>query len=152
MEFKRSVYLDTTVPSAMFDGRAAERQELTASFFETAATQYRLNISNLVLDEIARTPGEVLRGQLLELVAPMEILELKPEVVELARLYVQEGVVPERYKDDAIHLAIAAVHEVAIVASWNFRHMVKLKTRNLVNLIHAKHGLIAVDIVSPAQL
>jgi predicted nucleic acid-binding protein len=48
-----TLYLDTSVISAMFDKRNPERQEITKEFFETRSDD-RMIISELTLVEIAR--------------------------------------------------------------------------------------------------
>ncbi|ABP68135.1 hypothetical protein Csac_2562 [Caldicellulosiruptor saccharolyticus DSM 8903] len=50
------------------------------------------------------------------------------QIVELAEKYIAEGIIPARFSDDAIHIAAASVKECDILVSWNFRHVVKLKT------------------------
>lgn len=39
------------------------------------------------------------------------------------------NLVPQNKLDDALHLALAAVAGVDVLASWNFRHMVNLKVK-----------------------
>lgn len=60
------------------------------------------------------------------------------ESLELAAKYVAEGIVPEKYEDDARHIAVATVHQVDILVSWNFKHIVhyeKIQRFNAVNLL-----------------
>ena len=40
----------------------------------------------------------------------------------------QAGLVPEKYINDAIHLALASVNKMEVLVSWNMEHIVKLKT------------------------
>ncbi|MFI5385400.1 MAG: PIN domain-containing protein [Fimbriimonadales bacterium] len=149
---KPRVYLDTTVPSALLDARAPERQELTREFWQRAPSQYELVVSTLVLDEIRKTPGAERRKELEALAATCELVELPDSAYELADLYIGNGVIVAQYGDDALHNATAAVHSLTILASWNFRHMVRLKTRQLVNLVNAANGYGSLDIVTPGQL
>ena len=149
---KRRIYLDTTVPSALLDERAPERQELTKDFWERAAEQYDLCISRVVLDEIARPPEGSLRKDLATLVGGIKVLDLTAEALELARTYVEKGVMPQKYIDDARHLAVASVHEVALLASWNYRHLVKLRTQHMVSALNAMLGYPNVEIVTPGHL
>lgn len=149
---KPRVYLDTTVPSALLDGRSPERQELTRAFWNASAERYVLFISELTQREVVRTPKVEHRDALLSLIEPLTMLPTPSEAEELAEHYVREGVMPQKYFEDALHLAIATLNAVTIVASWNFRHMVKVVTRNRVNAVNANMGYTSLDIVTPAQL
>ena len=49
-------------------------------------------------------------------------------------------------------MAIAVVHQIPLLASWNFTHLVNIKTRRLVNLVNALLGHGQIEIVSPPEL
>ena len=140
-----------TVPSALLDDRSAERQAETSEFWQRAPSEYELCISALVLDEISRA-RQPRRDRLEDLVSGHFLLPVTHGAVRLAQTYVQRDIIPARYADDALHLAIATVHAVPILASWNFRHLVKLKTQHLVTQTNAELGFLNIDIVTPAQL
>lgn len=40
--------------------------------------------------------------------------------------YIHEKVVGETSFDDCIHIAIATIHKVNILVSWNFKHIVNI--------------------------
>jgi hypothetical protein len=54
--------------------------------------------------------------------------------------------------DDARHVAIATFYEIAYLVSWNFEHLVKVKTRRMVNSINILEGFREIEIVSPQEL
>ena len=62
-----------------------------------------------------------------------------------------EQLIPPRYLDDALHIATAVVHEMDVVVSWNFEHLVKLKTRLGVNGLNRLLGYREIEIVSPEE-
>jgi len=35
-------------------------------------------------------------------------------------------VVPPRYEEDAFHVAIATIHKLDLIVSWNFKHLVNI--------------------------
>ena len=45
------------------------------------------------------------------------------ETASLARLLVRSGLVPEIAAPDAIHIALASVHEIDFLVTWNFKHI-----------------------------
>ena len=53
---------------------------------------------------------------------------------------------------DANHVAVAVVNGIQYLASWNFRHLVKIATRRLVNLVNALVGYGQIEIVAPPEL
>jgi hypothetical protein len=67
-------------------------------------------------------------------------------------MYVAQGIFPQKYYDDALHVAIASVNQVSILLSWNFRHLVKLKTRRMVSLVNVHEDYMPVEIISPPEL
>ncbi len=55
------------------------------------------------------------------------------------------GVMPPNYADDALHVAMAAVHGVRLVVSRNFKHLVNVRREdgfNAVNLLHGCHPFV----------
>jgi hypothetical protein len=81
-----------------------------------------------------------------------EELMVTDEAKGLADRYVRAGLIPARYLPDALHLATAVVHDFDVVVSWNFEHMVKLKTRLGVNGLNKMLGYRELEIVSPQEV
>ena len=146
----RRVYLDTSVVSALFDDRTPERQQLTCSIWNDL-TNYEICISEKVLDEIAIAPTQV-REKMLATVSDFEVLPVNEEARKLARVYIEHGIFTEKYLDDALHVALASVHGVSYLLSWNYRHLVKVKTRNLVALVNTLHDYLPIEIITPPEL
>ncbi len=147
------IYLDTSVISALFDERTPERK------FATEQAWLKLNdkeisgvyISELVLEELQRT-AEPLKNSLLSAVSNFNVLPATEDAKRLAGIYIKHGIFPEKYFDDALHVAIAALNEIGILLSWNFTHLVKLKTRRMVSLVNAMESVFPVEIVSPPEI
>jgi hypothetical protein len=66
--------------------------------------------------------------------------------------YLLLGAIPESARADALHVAVAVVHEVEAVISWNLRHLVRLRTRRAVNAVNALRGYRPVEILTPPEL
>lgn len=146
------VYLDTTVPSAYFDDRAADRQRLTQEFWNDRLPAYEGVISSLVLAEIRSTPDDARRQELEHLVKNCLVLDFTEEADRLAQEYVARGIFPVKYVADANHVAVAVTHGVGYLASWNFKHLVRVKTRREVNLVNSLNGYGVIEIVAPPEL
>ena len=146
------VYLDTTVPSAYYDDRAPDRQRLTQEFWQGRCLEMDAVISTITLLEIRNTPNEDKREKMENLVQNLTVLNFSNEADNLAQEYVRRGIFPEKFTSDANHVAIAVVHGIGYLASWNFRHLVKVNTRREVNLVNALEGYNPIEIVAPPEL
>jgi hypothetical protein len=64
------------------------------------------------------------------LVGKYKIIML-PDAAEIDRMgvmYVSKKIIPKKYEDDALHIAAATVNKLDFVLSYNYNHIVKLKT------------------------
>jgi len=51
-----------------------------------------------------------------------------------------------------MHIAIASVYGLDAIISWNFKHMVKLRTRREVKAVNLLLGYKEVEIISPQEV
>ena len=144
------VYLDTSVISALFDERSPERKYLTEECWRELR-DYKVYISTLVKEEIEAASKE-LRTEMIDKIRDFEILEITDEVERLAEEYLSKGIFSEQYKDDAIHVAVAVVNNIDLLISWNFRHLVKIKTRRMVNLVNEVLSYPHIEIIAPPEI
>ena len=86
------------------------------------------------------------------LVAGFYFLSLDTEILTLAQAYVEANIFTPKKINDALHVAVATVHHMDYLVSWNFRDLVRVKTRRLVNLVNAQRNYPTVEIVAPAEL
>ena len=148
---KLKIYLDTSVFSAYYDERVKIRSEQTKIFWQKLV-EYEGYISQIVLDELGAVTDEELRRKLIDLTKEFQKLDIDSEVEALADQYIKRGIFPEKYRDDALHLAVATVNDVDILISWNFEHLVKRKTRLEANLANSLNGYKSIDIIVPPEL
>jgi hypothetical protein len=59
----------------------------------------------------------------MEAVRGLPLLSLTPQAADLATLLIAQNVMPAKAAEDALHIAIAAVHQVDFLLSWNFKHI-----------------------------
>ena len=145
---KESLYLDTSVPSAYYDKRAKERKDATIKFWKEALPHYQVYVSEITVKELDDTKDENLRKRLRRLIKGFKILKSNKKIRDLAKVYVERGIFPERYVDDALHVALTTFYEVSYLVSWNFEHLVKVKTRKWVNSVNILEGFREIEIVS----
>ena len=147
---KTKIYLDTTIISALFDKRTPERMTQTQQFWENI-DEYNVFISELVIDEI-KGATQSLQEKMLEKTTNFSVLPITENVQYLSSMYLKNEIFPEKYSDDALHTAIASINNVGILLSWNFTHLVKLRTRRMVSLVNAIYNYGPVEIISPPEL
>ncbi|MFH1824218.1 MAG: PIN domain-containing protein [Candidatus Firestonebacteria bacterium] len=152
---KLKIYLDTSIINFAIDDRNPEGKKLTLRLFEEIkAGKYEAFISRVVLFEVNKADDEK-RKKLLEVIRNLnpEELPINEEIQVLAKKYVSSGIIPEKYADDAIHIAAACVHDLDVIISWNFEHIVKLRTKQEVVGVNAFMGYRKdVEIYSPQEV
>ena len=121
------VYIESTIPSYVVarparDLLQAARQQLTRDWWDLKREKHDLFTSQVALDEIASGDSEVAR-QRLELVAQIRLLDLSDDAKALTKDILRSGVLPADADRDAAHIALATVHEVDMLLSWNCRHI-----------------------------
>ncbi|HHT9133938.1 MAG TPA: type II toxin-antitoxin system VapC family toxin [Candidatus Avalokitesvara rifleensis] len=152
MAKRLKIYLDTSVPNAYFDERNSLRKEMTRSFWRRL-DGYEVFISNLVLEEINDIGDKEKKKALLALISGFKVLSSTEEDVKaLAEEYVTRGIFPVRYIEDAVHIAVASLNSLDVLISWNFEHIVKLKTKREVNAVNVLLGYDQLEIVEPSMM
>ena len=144
------VYLDTSVISALFDLRTPERMGLTKAAWGKLK-DYTVFISDTVVDELKNTTPP-LRDKMLSAVSSFTVLRASDTVKSLAEMYIKQCIFSEKYFDDALHVAVASVNQIGILLSWNFTHLVKVKTRRMVALVNTGQNYLPVEIIAPPEL
>ena len=79
-------------------------------------------------------------------------LSLDIEAEHLADVYVEQGIIPLKYRTDGVHIAAAAVNDLDMIISMNFEHIVKRKTKIGTGNINALNGYRAVEICTPMEV
>ena len=132
---KQRVYIDTSVVGGYFD---EEFNEATIRLFERLDNNEIIFVVSDLLDlELINAPQQV-REHLLKYSADkFQRVELTEEAIKLADTYINEKVVGKTSLEDCRHIAMATIHKVDVLASWNFKYIVNLdriKGYNSVNL------------------
>ena len=135
----------------MINGPAIDNGSLS-SFGGRRLPDFDGVLSDIVLTEIRATGDVERRARIEELVRGLEVKALDEEARGLGDHYVRRGIFPEKYRSDANQVALAVVHGIRYMASWNFRHLVKVRIRREVNLVNVLEGYEFIEIVAPPEL
>jgi predicted nucleic acid-binding protein len=149
---KRKIYLDTSIISAFFDKRVLRRMVKTVEWIRNDIYRYDLFLSDLVIEEITATRDDSLRARMLELIdqlTPTRI-DIDDEIKELALAY-RRIVIPGEISD-SIHIAAASCYQLDAIVSWNFTHIVNLRTISGIHQINREKSLKIIEILSPEYL
>jgi len=136
------VYVETSVWGMTLDSQPRALCEPTKKFLRQCRSGLFVSyISTVVLQELARADPNDAEQMLLAInrVAPIE-LAVSPESEQLAEEYIRAGVVPAKKRDDARHVAIATLAGVAILVSWNHRHLANKRKQELFNAVNQRAG------------
>ena len=149
---KLRVYLDTTIFNFVFADDAPVERDLTRKFF-SQISHFDVFISDIVIEEIAECPAPK-RQKMMDLIEKYNIQELSLDEAsrQLAIKYIKEGIIPAKYQDDALHIAIASVNEMDLLLSWNFQHIVKLKTKRESVGVYMLMGYRSIEIYTPREV
>jgi hypothetical protein len=79
-------------------------------------------------------------------------LDIHPDIDGLAAHLLRTKAIPAKAFTDAVHIAMAAVHEVRFIASWNFRHIVGALARRKIELALAQAGAFVPVIATPEEI
>lgn len=109
-------------------------------------------LSELTFDEIRRAP-EAVQGILRTLMKyDPEILEITEPALELSEEYLSKEILTPKFRDDALHIALASLANVDVLVSWNFKHIVHYDKIRLFNAVNLENGLKTIDIYSPREV
>jgi len=147
------VYLETTIFNYYFDKERDAHPYTVELFNEIKQGKYKAFTSTYVIEEIEEAPAAK-RELMLALIKrfKIEILGESDEAENLAENYVKEGIIPQRFITDGIHIATATVNDLDMILSLNFKHIVKKKTIELTELVNLRNGYKKVQIYTPMEI
>jgi predicted nucleic acid-binding protein len=151
-----SVYLETTVVGNVA-GRihpnpdVASRQHKTRRWWATAKSDYRLFISQLALDECGAGDPTAAQERIDE-IGELPRLDITDDVRNLANALMTGNAIPRSEPRDALHVAIAAVHGVEYLVTWNFKHIANATLRTKINDVIRNNGYEPPIICTPEEL
>ena len=153
---KPKIYLETSVVSYLTargsrDLLMMAHQQITREWWEQQRPHYALFVSDLVYLEAERGDSEAAKRRI-EVIEGCGILEETDEVRDLAEMYIEEIPLLKRAGADALHMAMAAWHEMDYLLTWNCRHIANaLITRRLAE-INWEKGIFYPTICTPEEL
>jgi hypothetical protein len=126
-------------------------QITTRRWWNEYRKQFDLYISRTVWDEISEgTPELIKRRQ--HVVKGIRWLQIHKDAAELTKALLDGGPIPPRAATDAAHIALAAVHDIEFLLTWNFAHIANVSNENWIRARCAKFGFALPALCTPEQL
>src|SRR5215207_9154876 len=148
---KLRLYLETSVIGAYLDAGDPFRRDLTIRWFEHELAEYDSCISILVQRELERV-DEPHRSGYMQIIKPMDRLEFSEEAAILAEGYISRGIFHRKFMADAFHVALASIHKVDYLVTWNFGHLANVRKQARIRLFNTTAGFFSPAIVTPEFL
>src|SRR6266566_5950420 len=149
------IYIESTIPSYVVarparDLLQAARQQLTRDWWDLKRAKHELFTLQVVLDEI--TEGEaVMARQRLKLLRGLPLLEPTGAANELGREILHSGLLPAWADGDAAHIALATVHEMDILLTWNCRHIANVTIQQRLRRLAEHSGYTLPSLATPEE-
>ena len=153
---KSNVYIETTVISYLSarlsrNATIAARQQATRQFWYEHAHRFVLVISPTVISEIRRGNTEAVQHRL-NLVSDIKRLPMSDTISNLMQNLLDTGAVPRNAEADATHIAIAAVHNIEYLTTWNYKHIANVHKRQHIEQVCRDNGFRSAIICTPIEL
>jgi len=126
---KRQVYLETSVISYLVGWLnqqsilVAHNQEFTREWWSRRRHEYELFSSVVAVNEARRGDGP-LATERLAFLAETTLLDVTDTATALAVELLRRTGIPAKADVDALHVAVATVHGMDYLLSWNCKHIV----------------------------
>ncbi|MCW5200083.1 type II toxin-antitoxin system VapC family toxin [Desulfobulbus sp. F1] len=153
---KPRVYLETTVISYLTAWRSpqlimAAQQEATRSWWDEERHHFDLFVSEIVVQEALAGDGNAARRRM-EALEGIPELRITDEAIELAKVLINRRQLPEKARLDALHIAVAAVHAMEYLLTWNCRHIANATAQKAMRGICKEAGCTLPLICTPLEL
>ncbi len=157
MKKKPNIYVKTSIISYLAakpssDLTTAACQHVTTMWWERYHRFYDVVTSALVVTE-SREGNTQMAKRRLDFLKGIPVLRTTENAVELARALTAEGAaLPRKAQADALHIAIAAVHNVDYLLTWNCRHIDNPATKPLIREVCILKGYLCPEICTPFEI
>lgn len=151
---KLKVYLDTSVISHLLQEDVPEKMAETLKLWEMfRCRKYDVDLSTVTLEEVSDC-AEPKRSQMYKFLSQIDYtpIQITDTMSEIAQQIIDMGILTQKSYDDCQHIAAAVICGCDCIISWNFKHIVNIKTIRGVRAITNLKGYKPVEILNPSVL
>ena len=146
--------MGTSVISYLQQEDAPERMKDTLALWtQFEDGKYDICLSQVTLDKVGecREPKKTVLYEYLSRISYTK-LEITDEVLKVANRIIDMGILTKKSIDDCQHIATAVVHGCDCIISWNFKHIVNIRTIKGIRAITHLESYKDIDIMNPSVL
>jgi len=150
------VYLETTIASYLTarpsrDLKKERLQRITSRWWNSWRTQFQIYVSSVVIKEARNGDPDAARRRL-ELLEPFPRLTKDSRSRTLASRLIEGCALPPNARQDANHIAIASIHRMEFLLSWNCAHLANEHLADRIREICSSEGYSCPILCTPQQL
>ncbi len=153
---KSKAYIETSVISYYTarpsrDLVVAAHQEITHEWWDDYRFNYDLYTSQVVFDEASAGNPEASTKRI-QALQGIELLDVSNEAADLAEKLIAQKCLPPKAAEDALHIAITAVHGMDYLITWNCKHIANAQMRSAIESVIRQSGYQPPVICTPEEL
>ena len=153
---KPKLYVETTIPSLLTawpsrDVIIAGQQQATRAWWDERRERYQLFVSVLVMKEAKRGDATAVAERIRAL-RECRVLPFPTEAEDLTRALLASRLIPAKAEADAAHIAIASVHGMDFLLTWNCTHIANAALRPAIEVACRSLGYQVPVICTPEEL
>jgi hypothetical protein len=150
------VYIETSVVSYLTARRSTDviilgHQQITQEWWALRKKYFGLYISQLVRKEASAGDAQA-AAKRLAILQDIALLQSNNKVIELAQQIVLQNVLPKKAADDAIHIALATIHQMDYLLTWNCKHIANAELQKAISKICHQRGYEKPILCTPEEL
>ncbi len=151
-----TVYIETTFVSYLAsrpsrDLLVAAHQQTTRDWWLERRQTFECYVSQIVLDEVSAGDPEEAKTRM-AMIGTFPVLEITEEAESLAAAIIASGAIPPQAVRDAAHIALATVHDMDYLLTWNCRHLANGQIIRRVAVVCNQKGYNMPVICTPEEL
>lgn len=151
----RTVYIETSIPSYYHESRsdptALAWRAATRQWWDLHRDRYHLLTSQFVLAELSLAPAPK-GSKCLSLLQGIQLLELPKGLEEVVEYYMEHRLMPAEAGGDAFHWAMASLHNIDFLLTWNCRHLANANKALHMKVLNGRLGLPVPIVTTPLTL
>ena len=153
---RAKVYIETTIVSYLTARPSsyliiAAHQQITRDWWQNRRADFDLFISQAVIEEASAGDRQAAADRL-QVLAQIRVLGLNESALQLAHGLVSKGPLPEKAAVDALHIALATVHGMDYLLTWNCKHIANAEMQAPIAALCLLRGYEPPVICTPEEL
>jgi predicted nucleic acid-binding protein len=152
---KLKIYIDTSAIGYLDEQTSPkEMAEMKMLWDAIKQGEYTVVISPVVVEELGANKNKTKRDVLFDYLRQIkyEVAETNDEIHSIAQSIIKNGILTEKSYNDCLHIACAIHSNCDCLVSFNFKHLVNIRTIKGVRAISNLQGSGNIDIVSAITL